>query len=114
MHDTSLLRIQAFVDGEWTSGLECAPPLPVFNPIDNQPFAMVPNLGERDAVRAIQAANKALGPWRAKTGKERAAVLRRWFDLVIDNADDLAALMSAEQGRPLSEALGDGSDHGLG
>ncbi|HEY4805445.1 MAG TPA: NAD-dependent succinate-semialdehyde dehydrogenase, partial [Paraburkholderia sp.] len=74
---------------------------------DNAEIASVPDFGADEAHRAIAAANAALPAWRAKTGKERAAVLRRWFDLVIEHADDLAAIMTAEQGKPLAEARGE-------
>ncbi len=67
----------------------------------------MPNLGAADAQRAIAAANAALPAWRAKTGKDRAAILRRWYDLIVANADDLAAIMTAEQGKPLAEAHGE-------
>ena len=67
----------------------------------------VPNMGVAEAKRAIEFANAALPAWRARTAKERAGMLRRWFDLMMANQDDLAAIMTAEQGKPLTEAEGE-------
>jgi succinate-semialdehyde dehydrogenase / glutarate-semialdehyde dehydrogenase len=79
----------------------------VLDPADNAQIARVPDLGPDEARRAIAAAHAALPAWSARTGKARAAILRRWFDLVTEHADDLAAIMTAEQGKPLAEARGE-------
>ena len=104
LNDPALFKTRAYIDGEWSGG---AATFAVLDPADNAEIARVPDFGADEAHRAIAAANAALPAWRAKTGKERAAVLRRWFDLVIEHADDLAAIMTAEQGKPLAEARGE-------
>ncbi|MFT0168971.1 NAD-dependent succinate-semialdehyde dehydrogenase [Paraburkholderia mimosarum] len=104
LNDPALFKTRAYIDGEWSGG---AATFAVLDPADNAEIAQVPDFGADEARRAIAAASAALPAWRAKTGKERAAVLRRWFDLVIEHADDLAAIMTAEQGKPLAEARGE-------
>jgi len=104
LNDPALFKTRAYIDGEWSGG---AATFAVLDPADYAEIARVPDFGADEAHRAIAAANAALPAWRAKTGKERAAVLRRWFDLVIEHADDLAAIMTAEQGKPLAEARGE-------
>ncbi|WP_321943338.1 NAD-dependent succinate-semialdehyde dehydrogenase [Paraburkholderia tropica] len=104
LKDPALFKTRAWIDGEWSGG---GATFAVLDPADNGEIARVPDVGADEARRAINAANAALPAWRAKTGKERAAVLRRWFDLVIEHADDLAAIMTAEQGKPLAEARGE-------
>jgi succinate-semialdehyde dehydrogenase/glutarate-semialdehyde dehydrogenase len=91
----------ALIDGEWvTSGKT----FPVTDPATGAEVATVPDLGAKDAARAIDAAARALPAWSAKTAKERAAILRRWFDLITAETDSLARLMTTEQGKPLAEA----------
>ncbi|MBN3812080.1 NAD-dependent succinate-semialdehyde dehydrogenase [Paraburkholderia sp. Ac-20347] len=104
LKDPALFKTRAWIDGEWSGG---GATFAVLDPADNGEIARVPDFGADEARRAINAANAALPAWRAKTGKERAAVLRRWYDLVIEHADDLAAIMTAEQGKPLAEARGE-------
>jgi succinate-semialdehyde dehydrogenase/glutarate-semialdehyde dehydrogenase len=104
LNDASLLRNQAYLNGAWVNG---ATTFDVTNPADGVTIGSVPNLGAKEAEAAIAAASAAFPAWAAKTGKERAAVMRKWFDLLIANADDLAALMTAEQGKPLPEAKGE-------
>ncbi|MBV8634270.1 MAG: NAD-dependent succinate-semialdehyde dehydrogenase, partial [Burkholderiaceae bacterium] len=104
LKDGALLRMQAFVDGKWVTG---AASFKVHNPANGEFIASVPNLGAAETQAAIDAAAKAFPAWSAKTGKERAAVMRKWFDLLIAHADDLATLMTAEQGKPLAEARGE-------
>ncbi|CAB3759490.1 NAD-dependent succinate-semialdehyde dehydrogenase [Paraburkholderia solisilvae] len=106
LKDTSLFRTRAYIGGEWSASTGTQD-FAVLDPADNSEIARVPNLGADDAKRAISAAHAALPAWRAKTGKERAAILRRWYDLIVANADDLAAIMTAEQGKPLAEARGE-------
>jgi succinate-semialdehyde dehydrogenase / glutarate-semialdehyde dehydrogenase len=106
LKDPSLFRTRAYIGGEWTASTGTQD-FAVLDPADNSEIARVPNLGADDAQRAIAAAHAALPAWRAKTGKERAAILRRWYDLIVANADDLAAIMTAEQGKPLAEARGE-------
>jgi succinate-semialdehyde dehydrogenase/glutarate-semialdehyde dehydrogenase len=104
LNDATLLRNQAYINGAWISG---GATFDVTNPADGSTVASVPNLGPAEAQAAIAAANAAFASWSGKTAKERAAVMRKWFDLLIANADDLAALMTAEQGKPLPEAKGE-------
>ncbi|MDB5841792.1 MAG: NAD-dependent succinate-semialdehyde dehydrogenase [Herminiimonas sp.] len=104
LNDAALLRNQAYINGAWVDG---ATTFDVTNPADGVTIATVPNLGAAEAQTAIDAANAAFPGWAARTGKERAGIMRKWFDLILANADDLAALMTAEQGKPLAEAKGE-------
>jgi len=106
LKDTSLLKNDAFVDGAWI-GADNGKRFVVDNPADRAVIAEVSDLGAGETRRAIEAANRAYPAWRAKTGKERAGVLRAWFNLLMANADDLAAIMTSEQGKPLAEAKGE-------
>mgnify|MGYP001819895099 CR=1 FL=1 len=106
LHDEELLRADAFVDGKWVAADHGAR-FAVTNPSSGDLLVQVSDLGAVEAGRAIAAADAALPAWRAKTAKERASVLRRWFDLVIQHQEDLARLMTAEQGKPLAEARGE-------
>jgi len=106
LKDTALLRQQAYIDGAWCdadSGARFA----VTNPADGSVIAHVPDMGAAETRRAIEAANAAWGDWRAGAAKERAAILRRWFELIMAAQEDLAVLMTAEQGKPLAEARGE-------
>jgi succinate-semialdehyde dehydrogenase/glutarate-semialdehyde dehydrogenase len=91
----------ALIDGEWVTS---AKTFLVNDPATGEEVATVPDLGAKDAVRAIEAAARALPAWSAKTAKERAAILRRWFDLITAETESLARLMTTEQGKPLAEA----------
>ena len=106
LKDPSLLRQQAYVNGQWCTadnGETC----PVTNPATGETIGSVPNMGAAETRRAIAAADRAWPAWRAKTGKERSAILRLWNDLILANADDLALIMTVEQGKPLAEARGE-------
>ena len=103
LKDPALLREQCFVGGRWVG----TPATAVTNPATGETLASVPRFGQAETKDAIAAANAALPGWSAMTGKERANILRRWFDLIIANRDDIALLMTSEQGKPLSEALGE-------
>jgi succinate-semialdehyde dehydrogenase/glutarate-semialdehyde dehydrogenase len=104
LDDAGLLRTQALINGEWVAG---ASSFAVIDPATGRELAQVPNLGRADADAAIAAAANALNAWRSKPAKERAAVLVRWQQLLVKHADDLARLMTAEQGKPLAEARGE-------
>ena len=106
LKDPALLRKDAFVDGAWI-GADSGKRFAVTNPANGARIAEVPDLGAAETKRAIAAANAAYPAWRAKSGKERAGVLRAWFNLLMANADDLAAIMVTEQGKPLAEAKGE-------
>jgi succinate-semialdehyde dehydrogenase/glutarate-semialdehyde dehydrogenase len=104
LKDPTLLRNQAYINGAWVSAAQT---FNVNNPANGDLVGKVPNQGAADAETAIAAAAAAFPAWAAKTGKERAAIMRKWFDLMIANTEDLAALMTAEQGKPLAEAKGE-------
>jgi len=106
LRDTALLRDRAFVNGEWV-GADSDGTLQVSNPATHEVLGTVPNMGADETRRAIAAASAAFPGWAAKAAHERAIVLRRWFDLVIQHRDDLATLMTAEQGKPLAESKGE-------
>ena len=104
--DTALFRQQAYIDGLWTDA-DSGDTFDVLNPATGATLGTVPKMGDVETKRAIEAAEAAGPAWRAKTAKDRAAILKKWFDLVMHAQDDLAALMTAEQGKPLSEAHGE-------
>jgi succinate-semialdehyde dehydrogenase/glutarate-semialdehyde dehydrogenase len=106
LRDEKLFRQQAYVNGEWVDALNRGT-IAVNNPATGEQLGTVPRMGADETRQAIEAADKALPAWRAKTAKERAQILRKWFDLMMANQDDLAQLMTAEQGKPLAEAKGE-------
>lgn len=106
LKDPSLLRQQAYIDGRWCDA-DNAATLTVTNPATDEILGTVPEMGTTETRRAIAAANAAWAGWRKKTAKERSLVLRKWYELMVANADDLAAIMTAEQGKPLAEAKGE-------
>ncbi|AIS89297.1 succinate-semialdehyde dehydrogenase [Burkholderia pseudomallei MSHR4012] len=106
MKDPSLLRHQAYIGGEWQAADSDAT-FEVFDPATGESLGTVPKMGATETARAIDAAQAAWAGWRMKTAKERAAILRRWFDLVNANSDDLALILTTEQGKPLAEAKGE-------
>ncbi|SUQ59656.1 Succinate-semialdehyde dehydrogenase [NADP(+)] GabD [Raoultella terrigena] len=106
LNDPTLFRQQAFIDGQWRDALS-GEVITVTNPANDQRLGSVPKMVAEETHEAIDAANRALPAWRALTAKERAAILRRWFDLIMANQDDLARLMTLEQGKPLAEAKGE-------
>ena len=101
--DPSLLKSQCLVDGKWVGeGTR-----PIANPATGAVLAKTPRFGEAETIGAIEAAQRAFGPWAKTLPKERAQILRRWFDLIIANRDDIALIMTSEQGKPLAEARGE-------
>ncbi|OOY36852.1 NAD-dependent succinate-semialdehyde dehydrogenase [Solemya velum gill symbiont] len=106
MQTNDLFESAAFIDGNWI-GAEDGEQFDVTNPANGEVIASLPNLGSADTEKAIDAASKALPAWRAKTAKERSAILRRWYELILENQDGLASLMTLEQGKPLAEANGE-------
>lgn len=106
LKDTSLFRQQAYIDGTWQNA-DSGQAIKVNNPATNEILGTVPKMGAAETRRAIEAADKALPAWRALTAKERSNKLRRWFELMIENQDDLGRLMTLEQGKPLAEAKGE-------
>ena len=106
LKDTQLFRQQAYIDGVWLDA-DSGQTINVNNPATGEILGTVPKMGAAETRRAIEAAEKALPAWRALTAKDRANKLRRWFELIIENQDDLARLMTLEQGKPLAEAKGE-------
>ena len=106
LKDMSLFRQQCYIDGAWVDADDQAT-IAVRNPADGQQIGTVPKMGAAETRRAIEAANAALPAWRAKTAKERAAILRKWYDLMMQHQEDLAILMTVEQGKPLAESRGE-------
>jgi len=106
LKDAQLFRQQAYINGEWLDA-DNGQTIKVTNPATGEVIGTVPKMGPAEPRRAIEAADKALPAWRALTAKERSAKLRRWFELMIENQDDLARLMTTEQGKPLAEAKGE-------
>ncbi len=106
LKDPSLFKEEAFINGEWHKAKSGAV-FGINNPATGEIIGSVANLGPDDAELAIDAANQALSKWKNKTGKERAVLMRRWFDLIIQNTQDLAVLMTLEQGKPLAETSGE-------
>ncbi|MCC6534455.1 MAG: NADP-dependent succinate-semialdehyde dehydrogenase [Burkholderiales bacterium] len=106
LKDAGLFRQQCYVDGGWIDADDKAT-LAVVNPADASVVGTVPRLGEAETLRAVEAAHAAWPAWRAKTAKERSALLRKWFELMLAHQDDLALLMTMEQGKPLAESRGE-------
>lgn len=106
LNDPDLLRHQAYIDGQWCDAPDGAV-TEIFNPANGESLGHVPNLGAAETRRAIEAAQAAQPAWRALTAKERAARLRKWYELMLANQEDLARIMTAEQGKPLTEARGE-------
>jgi succinate-semialdehyde dehydrogenase/glutarate-semialdehyde dehydrogenase len=106
LKDPTLLRERCFIDGEWVPAQEGGT-VAVKNPATAELLGTVPNMGAAETRRAIAAAAAALPAWKARTAKERAVPMRRWFDLIVEHQEDLAVIMTAEQGKPLAESKGE-------
>jgi succinate-semialdehyde dehydrogenase/glutarate-semialdehyde dehydrogenase len=106
LNDLALYRTQALIGGAWCDA-DSGAAFDVTNPAGGERLARVPDMGAAETRRAIDAADAAWPAWRSRTAKERAAVLRKWFELMLAHSDDLALLMTGEQGKPLSEAKGE-------
>jgi len=106
LKDESLFRQRGYIAGAWTDADDGAV-IAVRNPADGQPLGTVPRMGAAETRRAIEAAASAWPAWRARTARERSVLLRRWFELMLANQEDLAVLMTAEQGKPLTESRGE-------
>jgi succinate-semialdehyde dehydrogenase / glutarate-semialdehyde dehydrogenase len=103
LKDPSLLKSQCYVDGKWVGDGAAI----VDNPATGEVLAKVPEMGAAGARAAVEAAEAAFKPWSRKLAKERSAILRKWFDLIMANQEDIAQIMTAEQGKPIAEARGE-------
>jgi succinate-semialdehyde dehydrogenase/glutarate-semialdehyde dehydrogenase len=106
LRDAELHRSLCLIDGAWVAADDAAT-LDVHDPADGRLLGAVPDLGAAETQRAIEAAHRAFDPWRARTAEDRARILRRWFDLLVQHQEDLALLLTSEQGKPLAEARGE-------
>jgi len=106
LKNPKLFRQQCYIDGQWQNA-KSKDHFAVMNPSKGTVIGEVPKMGAQETRMAIEAANKAWGPWKEKTGKERGQILRRWYELMLENLDDLAAIMTTEQGKPFPEAQGE-------
>ena len=106
LNDPSLLHEQCYIDGEWVDAAD-GKSIDVNNPATGEIIGTVPSLSADETRRAIEAADAAWPAWRSKTGKERCNIMRRWYDLMMENQEDLAVLMTSEQGKPLLESRGE-------
>lgn len=106
LKNSSLFRQQCFIGGTWCDAEQGAT-IPVTNPATGSQLGTIPRMGTAETRRAIEAANQAWPRWKAKTAKERAEILRRWYELMHEHADDLARIMTLEQGKPLAESRGE-------
>ena len=104
LKDKSLLKEQCYIDGKWVSG---AASINVTNPVNEMIIGTVPKLGKVETRQAIEAAERAQKPWAKKSAKDRSIILRKWFNLMMENQEDLAQIMTAEQGKPLAESRGE-------
>lgn len=106
LKNSKLFHQQAYLNGQW---IDAHPKtvVEVTNPVDNSVLGTVPKMGQAETRAAIEAAQAAWAGWRSKLAKERSAILRQWFNLIMENQHDLAVLMTAEQGKPLAEAQGE-------
>lgn len=106
LNDPTLLKTQCYIDGQWLNAdKDCV--IAVTNPATGEHIADVPNMGKDEAARAVAAASAALKSWQAKSAKERSNLLRSWFNLMMTHQDDLAKILTIEQGKPLAEAKGE-------
>lgn len=106
LKDSSLLKTKAYIDGKWVDG-DDGETFDVVNPATGEVITQVASVGTNETRRAIEAAQRAMPAWQAKTAKERSAIMRRWFDLMMENQDDLAVIMTSEQGKVLAESKGE-------
>jgi succinate-semialdehyde dehydrogenase / glutarate-semialdehyde dehydrogenase len=104
LKDKSLLKDKCYINGKWVGGTAT---VDVTNPVDERVIGAVPKLGRKETKEAIEGAEKAQKAWAKKTAKDRSGILRKWFNLMMENQEDLAQILTAEQGKPLAEARGE-------
>jgi succinate-semialdehyde dehydrogenase/glutarate-semialdehyde dehydrogenase len=105
LKDPALFKERACIAGQWVAA-DSAQSIEVHNPANGTLLGTVPNMGAAETRRAIDAAHAAMGAWAKKTAADRARLMRKWFDLMMANQEDLAIIMTAEQGKPLAESRG--------
>src|SRR5262245_54212942 len=103
LKDPSLLRDRCYIDGGWSG----TPATSVTNPVNGIELAKVPRMSTDEATAAVEAAERAFPAWAKLTAKERSNIMRRWFELIVANRDDVALILTSEQGKPLAEARGE-------
>ena len=106
LKDQGLFHTKCYIDGDWADA-DSGETIEVTNPANGDVLGAVPRMGAAETRRAIEAADAAWPAWRARTGKERGAVLRGWYDLMLEHLDDLGMIMTLEEGKPLAEAKGE-------
>ena len=106
LRNAKLFKEQCYIDGEWVDA-DDGTTFDVLNPADGQILGTVPKMGAAETARAIAAADAAMPAWAGKTAKERANILRNWYNLILENQHDLATLMTAEMGKPMAESMGE-------
>ena len=106
LKDPSLFKTQCYIDGQWCDA-DSGDTIAVYNPATGEEIARVPKMGRAEADRAVAAASAALKSWKSKSAKERSNIMRRWYDLLIANQEDLGIILTMEQGKPLAEAKGE-------
>ncbi len=106
LKDPSLFKTQCYINGEWCDA-DSGETIAVYNPATGEEIARVPKMGKAEADRAVSAASAALKSWKSKSAKERSQLMRRWYDLLIANQEDLGIILTMEQGKPLAEAKGE-------
>jgi NAD-dependent aldehyde dehydrogenases len=106
LKDPTLLKQLCYINGQWLAAYGGGV-IDVTNPATGEKLGTIPKMATDETRHAIESANNALPAWRAKTARERSVILRKWFDLMLENQDDLAVIMTAEQGKPLAESRGE-------
>ncbi len=106
LKDPSLFKTQCYINGQWCDA-DSGETIAVYNPATGEEIARVPKMGSAEADRAVAAASDALKSWKSKSAKERSNIMRRWYDLLIANQEDLGIILTMEQGKPLAEAKGE-------
>ena len=106
LRDPSLLKTQCLIDGQWLAA-DAGATIDVNNPATGELLVSVPKMGKAETLRSIAAAERAFVLWKNKTAEQRASILYKWFELLMQNQEDLAQIMTAEQGKPLTESRGE-------
>ena len=106
LKDQNLFKQQCFIDGEWVNS-DNGNTFDVYNPSDLTLVGSMPNCSKTDTIKAIEAANNSWGAWKKLTGKDRSIIIRKWHELILENIDDLALIMTLENGKPIADSRGE-------